>query len=96
MLSAIGRRGVRAGDSVSKTQLETWLVGGRDPSLSEGAQSRRFVLAVLRDLFPNDIDVQLWLTTPRPELRGVAARELLTSHRIGEVEALVVRLWNQS
>jgi len=92
VLSVIGRRGSLA----SKAQLERWLVGSRDPSLSEGAQSRRFVLAVLRDLFPNDIDVQLWLTTPRPELRGAAARELLTSHRIGEVETLVVRLWNQS
>lgn len=81
---------------MSRAQLETWLVGARDPSLSESAQSRRFILAVLRDLFPNDIDVQLWLTTPRAELRGAAARELLTSHRIGEVEALVVRLWNQA
>ena len=81
---------------MSRAQLEMWLVGPRDVSLSESAQSRRFVLAVLRDLFPNDIDVQLWLSTPRPELRGAAARELLTSHRIGEVETLVVRLWNQS
>jgi hypothetical protein len=92
VLSVVGRRG----SSVSKAQLESWLVGGRDLTLSEGAQGRRFVLAVLRDLYPNDIDVQLWLTTPRPELRGAAARDLLTSHRIGEVETLVVRLWNQS
>ena len=92
MLSVVGRRGF----SVSKVQLESWLVGGRDPSLSDGAQGRRFILAVLRDLYPSDFDVQLWLTTPRAELRGASARELLTSDRIGEVESLVVRLWNQT
>lgn len=98
MLSVVGRRGgvKGAGRSVTKAELEAWLVGARDPSLSESAQSRRFVLAVLRDLFPNDIDVQIWLTTPRAELRGASARELLTSDRIGDVESLVVRLWNRS
>jgi hypothetical protein len=86
---------LEAGRSVTKAQLEAWLVGPRVEALTESARSRRFVLAVLRDFFPNDFDVQLWLTTPRAELRGATARELLTSHRIGEVEALVVRLWNQ-
>jgi hypothetical protein len=90
VLSVVGR------GQVSKGQLQAWLVGPRDQSLSEAAQRRRFVLAVLRDLFPSDFDVQLWLTTPRAELRGATARELMTSARIREVETLVVRLWNQS
>ena len=81
---------------MSRAELEAWLVGTPGDAISENARTRRFVLAVLRDLFPHDIDVQLWLTTPRSELRGATARELLTSHRIGEVESLVVRLWNQS
>ena len=85
-----------AGRSLNRAQLEAWLVGPRSDAISEGARARRFVLAVLRDLFPNDIDVQVWLTTPRPELRGAAARDLMTSARIREVEALVVRVWNQS
>jgi hypothetical protein len=81
---------------VNKSQLESWLVGAPGDAISESARSRRFILAVLRDLYPNDFDVQLWLTTPRAELRGASARELLTSERIGEVESLVVRLWNHS
>ena len=81
---------------MKKAELEAWLVGAGVSALSENARSRRFILAVLRDLFPSDFDVQLWLTTPRVELRGATARELLTSHRIGEVEALVVRLWNSA
>lgn len=80
---------------MSKARLEAWLVGSRDASLSDDAQSRRFILAVLRDCFPNDIDVQLWLTTPRAELDGASARELMTSPRISEVETLVLRLWNR-
>lgn len=85
-----------AGRAVTKAQLEAWLVGARGDAISESARSRRFILAVLRDLFPSDFDVQLWLTTPRAELRHATARELMTSDRIHEVEALVVRLWNQS
>ena len=85
----------RLGRSMTKAQLETWLVGSRDPALSEGANSRRFVLAVLRDLFASDVDVQIWLTTPRAELGGASARELMTTPRVREVESLVVHLWNQ-
>lgn len=87
---------LEAGGAVTKAQLEAWLVGARVDALSANARSRRFILAVLRDLFPNDFDVQLWLTTPRAELRGATARDLLTSPRIGEVEGLVVRLWNRA
>lgn len=83
------------GRIMNKAQLETWLVGARDPAISEGANSRRFVLAVLRDLFPSDVDVQIWLTTPRAELGGATARGLMTTPRVREVESLVVRLWNQ-
>jgi len=57
-------------------------------------QSLRFVLAVLQDLFPADIDVQIWLDAPRPELRGRSARERLLTGHTALVEQLVVAAWN--
>jgi hypothetical protein len=82
-------------ESVGKSELEGWLLGSWEPPLSDGARSRRFILAVLRDLYINDFDVQAWLTTPREELGGATARELMTSKRVADVEALVIRRWNQ-
>src|SRR5688572_33397629 len=57
-------------------------------------RSLRFVLAVLQDLFPEDVDVQIWLETPRSELRGSSARQALVGGQTAPVEALVVDAWN--
>ena len=57
-------------------------------------RSLRFVLAVLQDLFPEDIDVQIWLDALRPELRGRSAREGLRTGQTALVEHLVVAAWN--
>ena len=80
---------------LTKAELEGWLLGASVPPLSADARSRRFILAVLRDLYANDFEVQAWLMTPRSELGGATARELMTGSRLAEVEALVVRRWNQ-
>jgi len=57
-------------------------------------RSLRFVLAVLHDLFPADIDVQIWLDAPRSELRGASARQALIAGQVPLVEQLVVTAWN--
>lgn len=57
-------------------------------------RSLRFVLAVLQDLFPADIDVQIWLDAPRPELRGASARQALIAGQAQLIEQLVVTAWN--
>ena len=57
-------------------------------------RSLRFVLAVLQDLFPEDVDVQIWLEAPRSELRGSSARQALIGGQTAMVEALVVGAWN--
>ena len=57
-------------------------------------RSLRFVLAVLQDLFADDVDVQIWLDAPRPELRGSPARQALLAGQTELVEALVVADWN--
>ena len=85
----------RSSRYMGKAELEGWLLGAAPPPLSDQARSRRFILAVLRDLYPNDFDVQAWLTAPREELGGVSCRDLMTSSRIAEVEALVLRRWNE-
>ncbi len=74
---------------VGKQQLETWLVG------RHGARdSERFVMAVLRDMYPDDREILRWLNESRPELGGDCARTLLTTERASEIESLVVREWN--
>jgi hypothetical protein len=57
-------------------------------------RSLRFVLAVLQDLFPADIDVQIWLDAPRSELRGASARQALIAGQVPLIEQLVVTAWN--
>src|SRR5688500_18138361 len=56
-------------------------------------RSLRFLLAVLQDLFPADIDVQIWLDAPRPQLRGRSAREALLAGQTEPVEQLAVAAW---
>ena len=57
-------------------------------------RSLRFVLAVLQDLFAEDVDVQIWLEAPRSELQGSSARQALIHGQTAPVEALVVAAWN--
>jgi hypothetical protein len=54
-----------------------------------------FVLAVLRDIYPDDADVLHWLTRARPETSGMSALDLLTTGLVSDVEHMLVRAWNQ-
>jgi hypothetical protein len=54
----------------------------------------QLTLAVLRDVFPADLDVWRWLETPRRELGGMTARSAMVAGRCGEVERLAVDAWN--
>jgi len=56
----------------------------------------RFTLAVLNDAFADDMDVWLWLETPRAELRGVSPRTALIAGRGEQVAQLAVEVWNES
>lgn len=53
-----------------------------------------FVLAVLRDMYDNETDVERWLHTPHNELGGRSAVDLLSAGRIADVEAALVQQWN--
>jgi hypothetical protein len=55
----------------------------------------RFALAVLRDVFPTDLDVRHWLTAPSYELDGAAPVELLAWGRVDELVELAVSEWNR-
>jgi hypothetical protein len=54
----------------------------------------QLTLAVLRDVFPADLDVWRWLETPRRELGGMTARAAFVSGRCADVERLAVDTWN--
>lgn len=54
----------------------------------------RFTLAVLRDVFVDDADVRAWLQSPRPELGGRTAVDLLMAGEVRRVEALAAREWH--
>lgn len=56
----------------------------------------RFTLAVLHDAFPDDMDVWLWLESPRPELAGLSPRSALIAGKGDRVAELAVELWNES
>lgn len=55
----------------------------------------RFVLAVLRDVFADDLSVRFWLRTPRPRLGGLCALDLLLAGRLDAVEEMAVREWHE-
>ena len=61
-----------------------------------GARSLAFILAVLRDAFPSDADLHLWLETPRSELGGESPKEAVLAGSVSVVEALAVQAWNVS
>jgi hypothetical protein len=91
-------------------ELEMWLCGsdddgpaaadiailGADPaSLSERAiRSIGFVLAVLRDMYADDVAVWRWLRRPRPDLGYARAADLLLAGDAARIEALVTYQWN--
>ena len=58
--------------------------------------SLRFTLAVLNDAFVDDMDVWLWLETPRPELNGVSPRSAIIAGRGDQVADLAVETWNEA
>lgn len=55
----------------------------------------RFTIAVLRDVFADDPGVRRWLRTPRAELDGRCALDLLRAGRARAVEELAVREWHR-
>jgi hypothetical protein len=91
-------------------ELEMWLCGdgddgptavdvailGADPgALSPQAiRSIGFVLAVLRDMYPDDAAVWRWLWRPRPDLGYSRAADLLLAGDATRVETLVTYQWN--
>jgi hypothetical protein len=68
---------------LGRQELDVWLGEPDD-----------FVLAVLRDIYPNDADVRRWLNTPHNELGGTTAVDLLSTGRVREVESILVEHWN--
>lgn len=68
---------------LGRQELDVWLGEPDD-----------FVLAVLRDMFEHETDVQRWLNTPHVEFGGRAAVDLLSTGRVAEVESLLVDHWN--
>ena len=74
---------------IGREELRAWLA----PDSGEGST---FVVALLRDLYPKDADVGVWLSTRRPEFQGLSAADLLRTARADEVETLLVRVWNHA
>ena len=54
-----------------------------------------FAVVVLRDVFGDDRDVRRWLRSPRAELGGRCALDLLWAGETRTVEELAVREWHQ-
>jgi hypothetical protein len=68
---------------LGRQELDVWLGEPDD-----------FVLAVLRDIYADESDVERWLHTPHNELGGRAAVDMLSAGRIREVESVLVQHWN--
>jgi hypothetical protein len=91
-------------------ELEMWLCGdgddgptavdvailGADPGAlpPQAIRSIGFVLAVLRDMYPDDSAVWRWLSRPRPDLGYARAADLLLAGDAARVETLVTYQWN--
>ncbi len=69
---------------------------GADPAAlsPEAIRSIGFVLAVLRDMYPDDAAVWRWLWRPRPDLGYARAADLLLAGDAARVESLVTYQWN--
>ena len=68
---------------LGRQELDVWLGEPDD-----------FVLAVLRDLYEHETDVERRLNTPHDEFGGRSAVDLLSAGHVTEVEALLVEQWN--
>jgi hypothetical protein len=68
---------------LGRQELDVWLGEPDD-----------FVLAVLRDIYADESDVERWLNTPHNELGGRAAVDLLSAGRVTDVESVLVHQWN--
>ena len=68
---------------LGRQELDVWLGEPDD-----------FVLAVLRDIYDQEVDIKRWLNTPHTELGGRSAVDLLSAGRITEVESVLVQHWN--
>ena len=68
---------------LGRQELDVWLGEPDD-----------FVLAVLRDLYEHETDVERWLDRPHVEFGGRSAVDLLSSGRVAQVESLLVEQWN--
>src|SRR6185503_7468117 len=76
---SIGRRMTTGAEMIhlGRQELDVWLGEPDD-----------FVLAVLRDLYEHETDVERWLNTPHVEFGGRSAVDLLSAGHLTEVEAL--------
>lgn len=68
---------------LGRQELDVWLGEPDD-----------FVLAVLRDMYEHETDVERWLNAPHVEFAGRSAVELLSAGRVTDVERLLVEHWN--
>jgi hypothetical protein len=59
-------------------------------------QSLRFVLAVLRDIYPDDATVWRWLCEPHGDLGDAPPADLIRADRAAPLESLVVAKWNET
>jgi hypothetical protein len=91
-------------------ELEEWLRGSEDRGTTAGdiallgadtgsineavARSIGFVLAVLRDIYADDVAVWRWLWRPRSDLGYARAVDLLLAGDAARIEALVTYQWN--
>ena len=62
---------------------------------AERLHAVRFIVAVLRDVFPNDSDVRSWLHVRRAQLNGRRALDLILAGRMALVEELAVHEWHR-
>ena len=96
---------------LGRPELERWLCGDHSrPTAADIAtlrgdsdglrpsqeQSLRFVLAVLRDIYPDDATVWRWLCEPHSDLGDAPPADLIRTDRAAPLESLVVAKWNQT
>jgi hypothetical protein len=82
--------------SISDVTMRALLGADAAQIPDEHRRAMSFVLAVLRDLYTEDLEVARWLTISRAELGGRSATQALVSGSARDVESLVVREWNRS
>ena len=80
--TVFGRRTVDDGDAV-RADDEERLAGAR------------FILAVLRDVFPDDASVRRWLLAPCSEWAGACGIDVLWRGQVSTVEDLAMREWHR-